>query len=153
MSRRALVLPPLSPATTQMLIHCVIVFLAAFGAQMVASTTGDIGSWPAILAVLTSAAAAGVTALVHFLLGLVPTPPTDTSVSLKLPEPISQLLTHLVVVFLTVAGAQFALGAANVLNIHTLTAWVIAACAAGVSAIAHILFGLLPTANTTAAPA
>jgi len=57
----------------QVVQHVVIVFVTAFVAQVVGSHVGHF-DWPAVTAVVTSAAAAGGSAVLHYLTSLVPTP-------------------------------------------------------------------------------
>lgn len=64
------------------LVHVVLVFGAAFAAQVAGASFGRL-DWPTVSALLASAAAAGASAVAHYATGLIPasapattTPPT-----------------------------------------------------------------------------
>lgn len=138
---RTLTLPRLSPAVSQFLVHVLVVFLIAFGGQLAAAATGAIHNLPTLLAVVTSAAAAGVTAVVHYLLGLIPTPNPNAAtiaVTLKAASALSQVSWSIAVVFLSIFGAQLAVGASHVTSVRTLTALLVAAgSTAVITAVQH----------------
>lgn len=131
-------LPGLTAAASQLVAHVAVVFAAAFGAQLVAAANGNVHRWPALLAVVVAAACAGVSAVVHYLLGLIPagTP--------KLASQVAQSLASVVTVFLTVFGGQLAIGGSKVTTVASLVALVVAASTAGASTAFHLLIGLLP---------
>jgi hypothetical protein len=145
--RTTLKWPGISPAVSQLLTHVTVVFLTAFGGQLVAGATGAITSMPTLLALLTAAAAAGVTAVAHYALGLIPTPTpavTAAVVPLKIPKAVQQVIWSTVIVFLTAFGAQLVAGASKVVSIPTLVALVAAGCAAAVTAAVQALLKLVP---------
>lgn len=63
----------LPKATQDIVVHVAVVFTTAFVAQIVGSSLG-VFNWPALIALATSAAAAGGSAVLHYLLSLVPSP-------------------------------------------------------------------------------
>ena len=154
--RTALQIPGLSASASEIVAHVLIVFFTAFGGVMVSSLTGTI-SMPAIEAALIAAAAAGVTAVVHFLLGLVPTPVvtavgiTSNAVSLKVTSSLYQVIVSLLVTFVTVFGAQLAAGAVGVASLPGLKALIISAITAAVAAAVQYLVKLVPTPKAAAA--
>lgn len=143
-------LPGVSSAVSQVLVHFSAVFLIAFGTQLVAGTTGALHI-SSLLALLTSAAAAGVIAVAHVVLGLVPLPPTgDTlepnavGISLKVKTKGYQFLTSVLVMFISILGASLIGGAAHVTSLPSVIAVVLAAIAAGAAGVAQFLVGLIP---------
>jgi hypothetical protein len=133
-----------------MLTHALVIFLATFGTVLVTSLTGAI-SMSALEATLISAAAAGVTAVAHYLLGLIPSPPvagagiTANLVSLKVTADLTQVLVSLLVTFLTVFGAQLVAGATHVTSLPTVKDLLIAAITAAVAAAVQYFAKLIPT--------
>lgn len=61
-----------------------------------------------------------------------------------------QMLTHFIAVFLLAFGTSLVAGATNVINVNTAWSAIIAAAAAGVTAVAHYVIGLIPTADVAA---
>lgn len=55
-------------------VHVVVVFAAAFVAQLGGASLGHF-DWPAVYALAASAVTAGLSAAGHYLAGLIPTPP------------------------------------------------------------------------------
>lgn len=164
-TRSVFTIPHLSAAASQMLLHVAAVFLAAFGAQLVAQQTGAITGWPILLQLLLAAAAAGGSAVIHYLLGIIPTPTVSTAgsvgyadgtvhqrnelvsvtgISLKILSPLGQVFWSLVTVFVTTFGAQLLAGASGVVNIPTLESLVISAAAAAVTAVVQAVAKVVP---------
>lgn len=155
-------LPRFSPAAVQFFAHVAIVFLVAFGGQMIPSLTGTI-SMPALLAVLTSAAAAGLTAVVHYLLGLVPSgsvPAVDngdgsftavaglSGVPLAVRNRLYQVLISIVVTFLSIFGSGLVAGGLHVTSFPGIVDAITAAIAAGVAGVIQFAVGLIPASVT-----
>lgn len=63
----------LPKAVQDVVVHCAVVFSAAFVAQVSGAALGSF-NWPTVYALVASAAAAGGSAVVHYLLSLVPSP-------------------------------------------------------------------------------
>jgi len=154
----ALKLPRFSPAAMQFLAHVLIVFAIAFGGQLTAGATHAV-SMPTLLALLTSAAAAGLTAVVHFLLGLVPTgvqPPVAqgngmyaavgalSTVSLKVKTRAYQILVSVLATFLSLFGAALVAGAVHVTSLPGTIDAVTAAISAAVVGVVQFAVGLIP---------
>lgn len=73
----------LPKAVRDILVHVVLVFGAAFAAQVAGASLGKL-DWPTVSALLASAAAAGASAVAHYVTGLIPstgpvTPPSPPS--------------------------------------------------------------------------
>ena len=65
------------------LVHVVLVFAAAFASQVAGASLGKV-DWPTVSALIVSGAAAGASAVAHYVTGLIPatapaTPPTPPS--------------------------------------------------------------------------
>lgn len=148
-------IPGLSTAAGQVIAHFLAVFLLAFGTQLVAGTTGTVHI-SSLLALLTSAAAAGIIAVAHVVLGLVPSPAaaerrawqptrfTAVGVSLKVRTDGYQFLTSVVVMFVSILGAQLASGALHITSLPDVVAVVLAAIAAAVTGVVQFVIGLVP---------
>lgn len=68
----------LPKSVQDVIVHVVIVFTTAFAAQIIGASLG-VFNWPAVAALLTSAAAAGGSAVLHYLLSLVPSAQTKAA--------------------------------------------------------------------------
>jgi hypothetical protein len=149
MMRTTIKLPGVSPAISQLITHYGLIFLLAFGTQMVASLTGGIHI-SSLFAVLTSAASAGLIAVIHVVLGLIPTQATGPGnlnafgVSLKVKSMAFQLVSSAIAVFLTVLGAELVEGATHITSLPDVTAVLLAAIMAAVSAVVQYVVGLVP---------
>lgn len=150
MKRFQLKLPGVSPAVNQVIVHYSMVFLLAFGTQLVAGTTGKVHV-SSLLALLTSAGAAGLAAVVHVVLGLIPTPPTTqglvpnaVGISLKVKTEAYQFITSVVVMFLSIFGAQLVSGVVGITSLPDVIAVVLAAIAAAVTGIVQYFVSLVP---------
>lgn len=137
-------LPRLSPAVSQVLTHVIVVFALAFGGQIAAAYTGAIPDMPTLLALVSSAAVAGLTAVIHYVAGIVPSPNPAVAATLATRSQVAQWAATYLAVFLAAFGAQLALGASHVVSIGTIPAVIVAACVAAVAAVAHRLAGLIP---------
>ncbi len=150
MTRATVKLPGISPAISQLLTHYFLIFLAAFGTQMLATLTVGGLHISSLLAVLTSAAAAGLIAVIHVVLGLIPTQATGPGnlnafgVSLKVQTVAFQLITSAVAMFLTVLGAELVGGATHLTSLPDVTAVILAAIMAAVAAVVQYFVGLVP---------
>lgn len=143
-------LPGTSTAAGKVIAHFLAVFAVAFGTQLVAGTTGTVHV-SSLVALLTSAAAAGLVAVAHVVLGLIPTPPTGqgltsnaVGISLKIKTQGYQFLTSVIVMFLSILGAQLVSGAAHITSLPDVIAVVLAAIAAGATGVIQYLVGLVP---------
>ena len=142
--RTALKLPGLSPAVSQIVTHVLSVFTVAFLAQVGAAANGNIRDWPTLLALVLAAGVAGVVAVIHFLVGLIPTPASLVK------NPLAQVVWSAVTVFATTLGAQLAVGASRVVSVPTFVAVSTAAITAAAAAVLHYGFKLIPTPVATA---
>lgn len=147
---KTLKLPGLSPAVSQFLTHVAVTFIVAFGGQLAANATGAT-STSTLLEVLYSAAAAGGIAVLHYIAGIIPTPPATSAsgvagvlVSLKLTTPLGQLLFSGVSVFLVTFGGQLAAGAAGAGSLPAVAAVVVSAASAGALAFLQWALKLVP---------
>jgi hypothetical protein len=147
-------IPGFSPAASQVIAHYLAIFLLAFGAQLVAGAT-HVVSIPALIALLTSAAAAGVTAVAHVMLGLIPvpqplpapvvgTPYNVLGITLKVNTAGYQFLVSVLVTFLSIFGAQLVGGAAGITSLPSVVALILAAITAAVAGIVQFVVGLIP---------
>lgn len=148
-------IPKLSPAVNQIVVHMLTVFLVAFGTQLVAGATGAV-SISSVLALLTSAAAAGGVAVLHLVIGLVPTASTvsgnvSTKATIAYTVTLTQvksagyqLFLSVVVTFVTILGSQLAGGAVHATSLPSVIAVVLAAISAAVAAVVQFLVGLVP---------
>lgn len=73
MARETIKLPKLSSAVSSVLLHVGIVFAVVFGGQLVAHAA-HAETLNAVGQIVIAAGAAGVSAAVHYLLGLIPVP-------------------------------------------------------------------------------
>lgn len=148
-------LPKLPLAARQFIAHVAIVFGVAFGTQMLASLTPDFRI-SALLALLSSSAAAGLTAVVHYLLGLVPntTPSVDArgrtiAYALVVPPAVTaralQVVVSIVAMFLSIFGAALVAGALHVTSLPSAADVVVAAISAAVAGVVQFAVGLIPT--------
>lgn len=151
--RFTLKLPGLSPAVNQVILHFAAVFLFGFLSQLGAGVTGTVNV-PTLLALLTSAAAAGVAAVIHVVLGLIPA--SDQSglntlgISLKVKSTGYQTLVSVVVMFLSILGASLVAGATHIGSLPDAVAVVSAGIGAGVTGVVQFLIGLVPTPKSLA---
>ncbi len=142
-------LPGVSPAVSQLVTHYFLIFAAAFGTQMLATLTNGIHI-SSLVAVLTSAAAAGLIAVLHVILGLIPNQNTGSGkvnafgIALKVQTALFQLVTSAVAMFLTVLGAELVGGAAHLTSLPDTTAVILAAIMAAVAAVVQWVVGLVP---------
>lgn len=153
--RAALKLPGVSPAVSQLVTHVLIVFVVAFGAQVSAADEGAIHDWPTLLALITAAAAAGATAVIHYIMGLVPAPAAGVRGALipaKVTNPFVQVAWSAVVVFLTSFGSQLAVGASGVVSAPTLEVLVVSAVSAAVTALLQWVLHLVPVPPAAMVP-
>jgi hypothetical protein len=150
--RFKLKLPGVSATESDVILHYVGVFVFAFGTQALTGVT-KVHSESEVLALLTSAGAAGVAAVVHVLLGLIPNhasvkgvgmPFSPVGISLKVKSSVNQILTSAVVVFISILGAELVGGAVHVTSLPAALAVAIAAIAAAVTAVAQYVIGLVP---------
>lgn len=65
-------LPFVTPAVSKIIVHCAIVFVAAFATQLVAKAGGNLQNWSALSAFVVSAIVAGLSAVAHYVAGLIP---------------------------------------------------------------------------------
>jgi hypothetical protein len=150
--------PKFGPATKTMLLHVAIVFAAAFGGQLVAGAT-NVVSIPTLFALLYSAAAAGLIAIAHYVLGLIPTPPApgrqnaDGSWSISgggsavpslIEKRLYQFLVSVVVTFLSIFGAALVAGTVHVTSLPSGIDAIVAAISAAVAGVVQVLAGLIP---------
>lgn len=142
--------------STQVLVHFVAVFLLAFGTQLVAGVSGAV-SVSSLEAVLISAAAAGVTAVFHVIVGLVPTPVVANmsalGVSLKVKSALYQVVVSVAATFLSIFGAELVGGASHLTSLPGVIALVLAAIAAAVAGVVTFLIGLVPAPKPAVLPA
>lgn len=143
-------IPGVSSAVSQVLVHFASVFAVAFGTQLLAGLTGTV-SVSTVLALLTASAAAGVIAVAHFALGLIPLPANRLGdslnamgISLKVKTAGYQFATSVVVMFVSILGAQLVGGAAGIESLPDVVAVVLSAIAAAVAGVAQALVGLIP---------
>lgn len=147
-------LPGTSAAAGQVIAHFFAVFLLAFGTQLVAGTTGTVHV-SSLLALLISAAAAGLVAVAHVVLGLIPVTPSDGTliggksynqlgISLKIKTKWYQFWTSVVVMFLSILGASLVGGAAGITSMPDVIAVVLAAISAAVVGVVQLVIGLVP---------
>lgn len=139
----------LSSATGQLILHYLAVFAFAFGTQLVAGTQGAHIS--SLVALLISAGAAGLVAVAHIALGLVPIPPAQAGlapnalgISLKIKTQLYQFATSVVVMFFSILGASLISGAAHLTSFPDAIAVLLAAIAAAVAGVAQYVVGLIP---------
>ncbi|MCU1493389.1 MAG: hypothetical protein JWO62_1153 [Acidimicrobiaceae bacterium] len=149
---RTLKIPGLSTAMNTVVLHVLIVFGTAFGAQLVAGAA-HVVSISTLLALITAAAAAGLTAIVHFGLGLIPAPVATpvkgvslgvAGVSLKVQTRLYQFLVSVAVTFFSILGATLVSGAVHVTSLPSIVDLVTAAIAAAVAGIVQFVVGLIP---------
>jgi len=142
-------MPGVSPVVSDVVTHFVAVFLLAFGTQMVTAATGKI-SISSLLAILISAAAAGVVAVAHIILGLIPTPAVGDGrsnafgVPLKVKSAVYQIVTSVVVMFVSLFGAELIAGATHITSLPTATAVIVAAIMAAVAGVVQYVVKLVP---------
>jgi|SRR5579875_1083156 len=144
-------LKPKLSAFEQMLLHVLLVFVVAFGGQMTTSVTGAIHI-SAVFAVLTSSAAAGAVAVVHYLLGLIPhaqlPPKTSMLYMITVPPAITsrfyQLGISFIVTFLSMFGSVLVAGAVHVTSLPALGDLIYSAISAAVAAVVQYGVGLIP---------
>jgi hypothetical protein len=147
--RATLKIPGLSAAASQMIVHVLTVFLAAFLTQLVGGAVHVINE-STLLSLLVAASAAGATAVIHYLFGLIPTPlPVALrsrvfGVTLKVTSAFYQVLVSVIVTFVTVFGASLAGGATGVESLSALESLIIAAISAAVAAVVHYVTHLIP---------
>jgi hypothetical protein len=162
--RTTLKLPGLSQAVSQVIGHFLAVFLLAFGTQLVAGATHAV-SLPTLLALLTAAAAAGLVAVAHVVLGLIPDPHlvagvhlkdgrsgryTSLGVSLKIETAGYQFVTSVLITFFGILGASLVGGAAGITSLPSAVAVVLAAIAAAVAGVVQFVIGLIPAPKAAA---
>jgi len=132
-----------SPGTSAFILHLLSVFGAAFATQMVASGVAGVHTWPALLALVCAAAAAGLVATIHLVLGLIPNLNVTLTKFLGSSD-AAQVVTSVLAVFLTTFGAQLAIGASQVASVGTLFALIVAGITASGTAVVHYVIGLVP---------
>lgn len=131
---------------SQVVIHFLGVFGVAFGTQLIAGTTGAT-HYSSLMALLISAAAAGIVSVAHVALGLLPAPVeglTALGVSLKVKNKAYQFVTSVLVMFLSILGASLVGGAAHVTSLPGTVAVIMSAIAAAVAGVAQFVVGLIP---------
>jgi hypothetical protein len=145
----------LTSARKQLLVHLIAVFLAAFGTQIVGAAT--VTNESTLVSLLVSAGAAGVAAVAHVLLGLIPTTSVVLSTgertsALGIPSSVKtagyQIVVSMVVVFLSIFGASLLTGVAGATSLPGIQSAVIAAISAAVAAVVQATVGLIPTPKT-----
>jgi hypothetical protein len=146
---RTLKLPGVPPQVSSVLVHFALVFSGAFSTQLLAGLAGSI-KVSTLLALLTSASVAGVVAVVHVALGLIPQADQDSNVnsygvSLVIRSRAYQFLTSIAVIFLSTLGAQLISGATHITSLPDVTAVILAAIAAGSIAVVQLVIGLIPS--------
>jgi hypothetical protein len=139
--------------STQVIVHYLAVFLAAFGTTMVSSTTGAFNV-SSLEALLISASAAGVVAVAHIVLGLVPTTSSTglnaLGVSLKVKTAAYQVLVSVLATFLSIFGAALVAGATHLTSLPGVIDLVLAAISAGVAGVVTYVTGLIPAPKPAA---
>lgn len=139
----------MTPAFQQMAAHVLIVFTVAFVGQLSVGLTGD-ASVPTLLALLVASGAAGLTAVVHYLLGLIPQPIRTGSfgafyhVPKIVEKKLAQVAVSVVATFLVIAGTSALAGAVSVGSLPGAADVIVAALSAGVAGLVQYLTGLLP---------
>lgn len=139
----------LTPAFKQMLAHVAIVFLVAFGASVSAGLT-NAASIPTLLALLIAGGSAGLTAVVHYLLGFIPSsvPAGKFGAIRAVPAAVEtkllQVAVSVVAMFLVIAGTSALAGAVSVSSLPSAVDLIVAAIAAGVTGAVQYATGLLP---------
>lgn len=139
---------------SQVVLHFLGVFGVAFGTQLIAGAahyTND----SSLLALIISAAAAGIVSVAHVALGFVPTPVeglTLLGVSLKVRTASYQFLTSLAVMFVSILGTQLVAGAAGIGSLPDAVAVLSSAIAAAVAGVASALVGLIPAPKAQPTP-
>jgi uncharacterized membrane protein len=118
---------------------------------MVLAGVANAHSWPALLALVCSAAAAGLVAAVHVLLGLIPNLNVDLAKWLGSSN-VAQIVTSALAVFATTFASQLALGASNVASVGTLYALLVAAVTAAGASVLHYAIGIVPVPVAPPAP-
>lgn len=144
-----------TPAFKQVLAHVLIVFAVAFVGQLSVGLTSGV-SVPTLLAVLIAGAAAGATAVVHYLLGLVPAPIRTGSFGAFYHVPkvvetkLLQVAVSVVATFAIMAGTAALAGATSVISLPAASDLIFAAITAGVTGAVQYLIGILPERIQTA---
>ena len=139
----------MTTAFRQMAGHVLIVFLVAFVGVVSAGLTGSISA-PTLLALLIAGGSAGLTAVVHYLLGLVPAPIRTQSfgafyhVPPVVEQRLLQVLVSMVATFLVIAGTAALAGTTSVGSIPTAADLIVAAISAGLTGVVQYVTGLLP---------
>ena len=145
-------IPGLTAGASAFTLHLLSVFASAFIFQMVLAGVANAHSWPALLALICSAAATGLAAAVHVVLGLIPDLNVDLAKWLG-SSSVAQIVTSALTVFGTTFASQLALGASNAASVGTLYALAVAAVtSAGASAL-HYGLSIVPVPAAPVAPA
>lgn len=138
-----------TPSFRQMLGHVLVVFGVAFFGQLGAGITG-VASIPTLRALLVASGAAGLTAVAHYLLGLIPSPIRTGSfgavygVSPVVQRRLVQVAVSVVTTFAVIAGTSALAGATSVGSMPGGADLIVAAIAAGVTGVVQYITGLLP---------
>lgn len=140
--RKTFKLPKISPAVSSVLVHYLAIFAVAFGSYLATNAVGKT-SISALVAVIGAAATAGLVAVGHVILGLVPTD-ARYGITPKVKTAGYQILTSVAIMFVGTLGAQLATGAVHASTFPDLVAVISAALAAGVFAVVQYLVGLVP---------
>jgi hypothetical protein len=150
--RTTLRIPGVSAGASAFTLHLLSVFASAFVFQMVLAGVANAHSWPALLALICSAAATGLAAAIHVVLGLIPDLNLDLAKWLG-SSSIAQIVTSALTVFGTTFATQIALGASNAASIGTLYALLVAAVTSAGAAVFHYGLGIVPVPVAPPAPA
>lgn len=132
--------------------HVALVFLVAFAGTVTAGLTGKV-DMPTLLALLIAGSSAGLTAVVHYLLGLIPTTPTqlaprETGLRFTVPAAVEtkllQTLVSVLATFLVILGTSALAAASSVGSVPGVADVIVAALAAGMTGAVQYATGLLP---------
>jgi len=137
-------------AAVQLVVHVIVTFLAAFGTALVAGAT-NIVSMPTLLALLYSAGAAGLVAVLHYVLGLIPAAPKIGKIGLNRQLSVPPVVTHdlgklavsIVATFVTILGGGLVAGATHVTSLPDVVAVVTAAISAAIAGVVQLVTGLI----------
>lgn len=142
----------LTPAFKQMAAHVALVFVVAFAGTVTAGLTGKV-DMPTLLALLIAGSSAGLTAVVHYLLGFIPTTPTQLgpfrsvygfTVPAAVETKLAQVGVSVLATFLVILGTSALAAASSVGSVPGTADVIVAALASGVTGGVQYLTGLLP---------
>jgi hypothetical protein len=163
--RLTITIPGVNPKVSQIIVHYVGIFMAVFIPQLVAGVTTSY-TIPTLLAVIRSAAAAGLIAVVQIACGQIPTAGAyatqhrgvadgnatiiwTTYSAVGIPLVVKkggyQILLGMATTFVMIFGAELATGKIPGQSFPGLLAFVLAAISAAVAGVVQYVTGLIPT--------